>query len=199
MRFLFGDDAPSFDTVWTAFQQEQKRDDGSTWLHLSNTWDGMKSALHRLSHDGDWPLEVAFAMVAPSAEYREMFSYSWGPRVSGYDYARQLDAWLRAGNLALGEVMLHACETGEWKIDGNGKAVRNHIDHFWLYDGVRCGWRKHPSVDGARSLVYQIHVVDSSAGGRAFWIDVDDLLHRHGAGAWWLVRRKDYGDLVESA
>jgi hypothetical protein len=198
MSFMFGESAPSYDECWEAFQSEQTSGNGEKWIHLGNTWPGMRDALYKLSGSG-WKLEIFADTVAPRAEDPERFSYCWGAKVDGYEWARRLDAWLRAGYLALGEVMLNGCETGEWCVGSNGRPQRNTNDHFVLYDGVRCGWRSHEVVPGASSLVYQVHVVCSSRGGRAYWIDVDEHLRNHGAGGWWLVARDTRGPLDEGA
>lgn len=197
MRFLFGDRAPSYDQCWEAFQFEQKNPDGSTSTHLRNVWPGMRDALYKLYGEG-WKLEILADAVMPQMGSPEEHNFNWGPRVDGYDYARRLEGWLRQGYVAIGDLMMHGCETGEWTIR-DGQPSRNANDHFLIYDGVRSGWRKHSVVSGASTLVYQIHVVCSSKGGRAYWIDVDDLLRKHGAGSWWLFREYERGDLPEAA
>lgn len=188
MRHFYGDKAPSYDQCWEAFERDQ---DGRKYLN--NTWPGMRGALYNLCDN--WPLDIHADAVAPQLENTEHRSYPWGPAVDGYEYARRLEGWLRSGYLALSEIMMNGCKTGPFYIGPDGKRYQNHIDHFVLYDGVRSGWRKHETVEGASVLVHQIHVVCSAKGGRAYWIDVDDLLIEHGAGAWWLIRPRQHADL----
>lgn len=129
LRHFYGDKGPTFDQVWEAFQSVQKNGDGSTWTHLDNTWSGMRRALYSLTTE--WPLEIMADFVHPTFSDIERCSYSWsGGGVCGYDYARRLDAWLRAGNIAFAEIRYGAVETGPWHLGPEGKAYRSCIDHF---------------------------------------------------------------------
>lgn len=198
MRHFFGEAAPTFDQCWEAFQATQTNSDGTTRTYLTNTFDGMRSALYNLSGNTDdkyprpWPIVIESDIVVPLIGERWRGGYNWGWPVDGQAWAQRLDGWLRAGHLALGDLMYRPCPTGEWTTDADGKATRNNNDHFVLYDGVRSGWRAHETIEGAAALVYQVHVVCSANGGRAYWIDVTELLRQHGASAaWWLIRPDD--------
>lgn len=179
-----------FERFWIA--QEYR---GEKSRHLGNTWGSYYTALHQMGDLTDHQLDIFSDIVQPDVN-TERWAHDWGFSISGYDYAKRLDAWLRAGHLAFASIYYAGCPTGEWVETPDGPR-RHATDHFVVLDGVRCGWRRH--VDGHGSLTYQIHVVCSAAGGRAYWIDVDELLRRHGAGAWWLIRPDDIGDLPGDA
>lgn len=197
LRHFYGDQAPNFDQVWECFQEEQTRQDtGEKWTHLCNTWPGYRGAFYRAAEIVG-RLEIFTDFVAPEVMHKR-YSCDWGVSIDDYAWAKRLDAWLRAGHLAFASIRYAASPTGEWFLTPEG-ARRHHTDHFVVLDGIRCGWRKHPTVAGAKTLVYQVHVVCSSAGGRTYWIDVDRFLREHGAGAWWLIRPSDTGDLPEGA
>jgi hypothetical protein len=198
MRHLFPENPPTFDQCWEAFEVESTDAEGVSRKHLSNTFPGMRGALWNLYSAG-WKIEIVADRVDPRPGDPEHESHNWGAQVGGYEYARRLEAWLHAGYVALGNLMYRPCKTGEWTLNPDGSVHRNHNDHFVLYDGVRSGWRRHAVVDGARTLVYQVHVVCSANGGRSYWIDVDDLLTQHGAGGWWLIRPDMRGELPAEA
>lgn len=185
VRHFFGDRAPSFDQVWECFLNEQREADGSTTKHLLNSWPGYRSAFTKLTeYVGRLAIFPDFVMPEPDLD---RYPCDWGVHIDDYTWARRLDAWLRSGHLALTSIRYEPSPTGEWALI-DGKPSRQMTDHLVLLDGVRSGWRKHPTVDGAWSLEYHVHVVCSSRGGRAYWVDVRRFLREHGAGAWWLIR-----------
>jgi hypothetical protein len=187
LRALFPDREVDFNRVWEFWQKDQTEPDGSKRTLLRNTWDGTRIALVNANYDGDFPIEYRVDFVAPNYGEPEQWPYTFGGCHAGYEWAVRLEAWLAAGWLAL-SVINYAGNPGrgEWK-DG----YRLSDDHFVLLDGVRPFWKKHPTVEGAASLKYEIHVVCSAAEGREYWIDLDDLRDVHGAGAWWLFRRAE--------
>jgi hypothetical protein len=197
LRHIHGESAPTFDQVWEAFLVEQEYN-GEKRKHLRNTWHGYRHALYELTElVGRMEVQTDFAARGtPQFGYLEGESMAWWPAVDESQWAKRLDAWLRAGWYAFASIRLDPNPTGEWLITPEGPR-RVSTDHFVVLDGVRCGWRKHPTVAGSASLVYQVHVVCSARGGREYWIDVDTFLREHGAGAWWLIRPGDYGDLVD--
>lgn len=173
--------------VFERFWSEHTRGDtGEKTRHLDNTWWGYRGAFYRMFDLLDQKLEIVADVVLPHADV-ERYSHDWGFGIDGYDYARRLEAWLAAGYLAFASIRYAASPSGEWVAGPNGPQ-RCHTDHLVLLDGVRYGIRPHPTVQGAGTYVYQVHVVCSARGGRTYWIDVDRLLRDHGAGAWWLIR-----------
>jgi hypothetical protein len=197
LRHFYKESAPTFDQVWACFQEELTRGDtGEKWMHLCNTWTGYRTAFYAAA-DIVGRMEIFTDFVAPEADH-ERYSCDWGIHLDGYAWAKRLDAWLCAGHLAFASIYYAGNPTGEWVQTPDGPR-RHSTDHFVLLDGVRDGWRKHPTVDGAASLVYQVHVVCSAAGGRTYWIDVATFLREHGAGAWWLIRPEERGDLPVGA
>lgn len=201
LRHFFGNDAPAFDQVWECFQREQTRGDtGERYTVLCYDWSGYRSAFSAAAALVGRRLEsfVDLALPLPSIWTDvQRTSYAWSKAIDGSTWATRLDAWLRAGHLAFCSIKMDASPTGAWHMTDEG-ARQHTTDHFVLLDGVRWGWRKHPTVEGASTLVHQVHVVCSARGGRAYWIDVDVFLHQHGAGAWWLLRPEDYGPLVDA-
>lgn len=197
MRHFFGERAPSFDQVWECYQKENIRSDtGEKWLSLTNHWEGYRHAFINLERYVGG-LEHFVDFVEPKFE-RHRASCDWGIHVDGYDWARRLDAWLRSGHLAFASIHYAGNPTGEWLQTPEGPR-RVSTDHVVVLDGVRCGWKRHATVAGAKTFVYQVHVVCSARGGREYWIDVDTFMREHGAGAWWLIRPEERGDLPEDA
>lgn len=200
MDHIFGPSAPTFDQVWEAFLREQTEGDGTKRKYLNNTWHGYRRAFYNLTEyvgrmeimcDFAAPLGPSFG-IASTGE-----SMAWGPNVDPYTWAKRLDAWLRAGWYAFASIRLDPNPTGEWLQTPDGPR-RVSTDHFVALDGVRCGRRRWE--DGSSGgLAYQVHVICSARGGRAYWIDVEQFIREHGAGAWWLIRPGDYGDLEEDA
>jgi hypothetical protein len=195
LRHFFPDEPPAFDHVFDCFMREQTEPSGEKRSFLNNTWPGMRTAIYS-AHNLVGSLQVFADIVVPRDD-PERWSHDWGPQADGYAWARRLDAWLRSGHIALASILYAGNPTGEWVQTPDGPR-RHATDHFVLFDGVRCGWKRHGDGGGG-TLTYQVHVVCSAAGGRTYWIDVDQLLREHGAGAWWLLRPTDFNDLVEAA
>jgi hypothetical protein len=197
MDHIYGEKAPTFDQVWESFLVEQEYN-GQKSTHLSNTWYGYRGAFYKLTdYVGNMEIQTDFAARhGPEFGYRVGDSMAWRAAVDEGQWSKRLDAWLRAGWYAFCSIRLDPNTTGEWIITDEGPQ-RVSTDHFVVLDGVRWGWRKHPSVEGARSLESQVHVVCSAKGGRAYWIEVDQFIREHGAGAWWLIRPGEYGALED--
>lgn len=159
--------------------------------HLDNTWSGFRDALYAAFSD-DFRLDVRADLVQPRWD-PEQWAHEWWHVQPDYEWGQRLEAWLAAGWLAASVISYEGSPTGQWQRHEDGKVYRATHDHFVLLDGVRWGWRKSTVVEGASSLVYQVHVVCSSRAGRTYWIDVDDFLREHGAAAWWLFRRETRG------
>lgn len=184
LRALFPNTEIDFNKVWECWQVEQRQLDGSMKTFLSNTWSSARTALYNARHSLDLPIEIRADIVAKNFNDPERWPHSFYGAFPGYEWALRLEAWLSAGWLALAVVNYAGNPSrGEWK-DG----YRMSDDHFVLLDGVRSYWKGR---EGSASLAYEIHVVCSAAGGREYWITLDDLLQVHGAGAWWLFRRED--------
>jgi hypothetical protein len=185
LRALYPDREVDFAKVWEFWQYEQTELNGDKRVLLSNTWNGARRALASARVEG-FDLEIQADIVVPNYSDPEQWAHTFYSQSPGYDWARRLEAWLSAGWLAL-SVINYAGNPGrgEWK-DG----YRISDDHFVLLDGVRSFWRKHEKVEGGSTLIYAIHVVCSAKG--EYWIDLDDLLEIHGAGAWWLFRREQH-------
>lgn len=182
MRHLFPEEPPKFDQVWDAFRccyygETEKR-------ALSNTWPGMAKALHELRYgDGEqWPIEHRIDRVIPTYEV-ERWAYHWGAAINSEDYVYRLEGWLRSGWIALTEVELHASGRGGWRPDG----YRQTTNHFVAIDGVRYGRIEYAEGEGGPAYRMEVRVVCSVKG--AYWIGTTELLERHGAAAWHLVRR----------
>jgi hypothetical protein len=197
MDHIYKENAPSFDQVWESFLVDYEHD-GNKSTHLSNTWHGYRGAFYNL-FDIVGRMEI---MCDFAGRGLKEFGYGWGDSmgwqlaVDESQWAKRLDAWLRAGWYAFASIRLEPNPTGEWVLTDEGPR-RVSTDHFVALDGVRFGWRKHSTVEGASSLVSQVHVVCSAKGGQAYWIDVEKFIREHGAGAWWLIRPGDYGTLEE--
>jgi hypothetical protein len=191
--------------VWEAFQREVEfvaNGEVRRQTQLENTWHGYRRAFNELTElVGRMEIQTDFAARGtPQFGYLAGESMAWWPMVDESQWARRLDAWLRAGWYAFASIRLDPNPTGEWVMTEDGPR-RVSTDHFVVLDGVRTGWRPRIWPDGMKSasLVHQVHVVCSARGGREYWIDIDQFIREHGAGAWWLIRPGDYTDLPEGA
>lgn len=205
LRHIYGAEAPTFDQVWESFQrtvQFVRNGEVAQQTQLENTWDGYRGAFYNLiEYVGRFDIQTDFAARGvPQFGHDSGESMAWWPMVDESQWARRLDAWLRGGWYAFASIRLDPNPTGEWLMTDDGPR-RVSTDHFVVLDGVRSGWRRRVCPDGMKcgTLVHQVHVVCSARDGRAYWIDVDTFLREHGAGAWWLIRPGECGDLPEDA
>lgn len=174
LRHVYGRDDISFDDCWECFKTERGA--------LYNCWPGMRAALYAASgkfYDyGRLEIEVDF--VQPYFD-PQCFAHQ-RPTFDAGRYADRLEGHLRSGWIALVEYDHHGAgpvSEGRW----------NAPDHFALIDGVRTFWKPVAAVPGASGEAHEIHIVCSARG--AFWIDLDEFAFKHGAGAWWLVRKDE--------
>jgi hypothetical protein len=176
LRWVYQKPDLSFERCWQFFEV----DTAGGSRALSNCWHTMRSALY--AADSEFfelgRLEIANDLVIPTFD-PETYGHCW---FQGHttEYAHRLEGWLRGGWVALSEID-HAGRgpvvDGRWNVN----------DHFVAIDGVRSYWKPVAAVPGAASLTSDVHVVCSSRG--AYWIPLDDFLFKHGAAAWWLVRK----------
>lgn len=169
MRHLFPENPPTFDEVWSWFETEYSTGGKTT----DNTWEGMRRAMMRGTNR--CPVEMTADAIyhAPRAwEWPNDYHMSLNEGA----WSTRLDAWLRAGYVALCCISFngHGPYDSEYRF--------GPCNHFVVVDGVR------PKPDTTADH-RQIHVVCSVKG--AYWEDEMLLLRRDGAGAWWLVRRRD--------
>jgi hypothetical protein len=190
VNWMFPEKPILFDHAWESWQAEQTETDGSKRKYLRNAWRGERIMVCNLKTDHDYEMEYRYEYVPPqiSTDYHTMWhAYSFGPNVSEGDFAYALEAWLSAGWVILTEISL--APVG--KFDQNG--AMNHTDHFILLDGQKHYWEYKDMIlsDGKKSwsggLKHETHVVCSVKG--AYWIKTQDLMNKHGAGAWFLMRR----------
>lgn len=177
---MFPDDPPDFDTVYDWWINDK----GS----MQNTWIGVKTALRAASNDG-YRVTYFGDIVQPSYD-PERFAHDWFYKEPTTPYARRLEAWLAAGWVTF----------SHFRIDGEGPLTDDlklrHGNHFVLLDGVRVYWEEQDldSVEGThRHKTRDVHVVDSSRryDPHTRWVNIRDLLRKHGCAAWWLVRPKE--------
>jgi hypothetical protein len=199
-QYIYGAQAPTFDQVWEAFQREVeyvRNGEVCRQVQLENSWSGYRVALYNLrALVGPFDVQTDFAARGvPPFGHDSGDSMAWCPIVDEGQWGHRLDAWLRAGWYAFACIRMDPNPTGEWVLTEEGPR-RVSTDHFVVLDGIRSGWRAVERFPGAKSFETQVHVVCSARGGRAYWIDVDTFLREHGAGAWWLVRPGETGDLL---
>lgn len=174
VRYLYPDNPVDFNRAWDGFIVESS--DGTPML--SNTWSTMWCAACSLHPD--YPMEVRHDLVMPTWEIERHGNCWWRPRIMP-EWAYRLEAWLSAGWVALTEVSLEP--HGPLLPDGR----ENMNDHFVVLDGQRHFWKDIAHFPGAKSLAHETHVVCSAKG--AYWIDTDQLLHKHGAAGLYLLRK----------
>lgn len=164
-----------FDQVWETWRVETVGGD----MALSNGWPTCWTAGHRLG-DG-YKMECRYDLVRPETDI-STWSHAWGHMTAPQEeWSHRLEAWLAAGWLAMAEV--NFAGSGPYAADLRANAT----DHFVVLDGIRHYWKPHTAVSGAWSLEHEAHVVCSARG--RYWIDVRDLLLKHGANGLFLMRR----------
>jgi hypothetical protein len=186
LRHLYPEKNVDFNKVWEYFLTKQTSDGKP---HLSNTWPGMYDAIIEAIRDEnyDFKLEYRREYVYPRIDI-ESWSHCFGIEQSPEECGYRLEAWLKAGWIALAEIQYTPTGKHGWQPDG----YRQSNDHFILIDGIRMGWwwEKY-TVNGKEcesgSLRVDVHVVCSAKG--KYWIDYKELLEAHGVGAWLLVRK----------
>lgn len=150
-----------------------------------NSWPGMRAALYTsIASFGE--IEIYADVVRPDFE-PETWSHAFGNVLDGHRWARLLEAYLRAGWVALTEIN-HAGAgpviDGKWNV----------TDHFVVLDGIRHFWQRRADLPGCASLDAEVHVVCSARG--SYWQNVREFQFKHGGNGWWLVRKdaRDYRD-----
>lgn len=177
VRHLFPERPPEFNRVWDWFVP--KGESGP-----NNTWPGMRRALYAAFSD-DYEMQIVADIIRPEFT-PDQWSHAWFQFVPAGEYARRLEGYLRSGWVALAEINY----AGSGPVTPDGKL--NTTDHFVLLDGVKTGYEDCFGSDGKRLGAVEreyIHVVCSAKG--PYWITAHDLLVKHGAAGWWLVRRRD--------
>lgn len=160
---------------------------------LSNTWPGMYDAIIEAIRDEkhNFKLEYRREYVYPKLDI-EHHSGNWGLEQYEGECGYYLEAWLRAGWIAIIQIEYNPSGRYGRRPDG----FRQSHDHFAIIDGIKMGWRyKKHNTDGKEwesgSLTADVHIVCSAKG--KYWIDYKELLEAHGVGAWILVRK----DVIE--
>lgn len=172
LRHLFPERPVEFLTAWNYFLPDGRETP-------SNVWPGVRAALWKAYSDG-YRMEIAADLVKPDWDV-ETFSHSWWMHFPTGNYTRRLEGYLRSGFVAFAQIDF----SGGGPLTPEGKL--RVPDHFILIDGVREG--REPLPNGGAVQMHYLHVVCSVRG--AYWIKQDDLLIKHGAAGWWLVRRTD--------
>lgn len=179
LDFLVPEHGRSAEEVWHIFDAETVGGGVAT----NNTWPGMQEALDTARFEWELPIDWRIDLPLPLPDL-ENFSYCFGNMFNWEDYFYRLDAWLRAGYLALVEMRIPFSATGGLSADG--KKLPNN--HFALIDGVRRFWE--PIGDIGRKLTHEVHFVDSSKHN-VEWVPIDDAIVHFGIGALLLVRRDE--------
>ncbi len=138
---------------------------------------GLHQALHRARSDG-YDIDIYDDLVLPryDAEYH---SHGFYVTNMNTEYTRRLEGWLRSGWTVFAEIDLY----------GSGAYVDDRVNspaHIVLLDGTREGFDRVSDV--ASRMEHYIHVVCSAKG--SYWIKTQDLLRKHGAAGWKLIRKK---------
>lgn len=178
VRHLFPERPLEFDAAWSYFMAQTV----SGEPFLDNAWPGIRRALVQVYRNG-YLIETATDLVTPDWEPRT-WDHAWWrtvPSLPTEEYCRRLEAYLCAGWIAFATVDLYGL--GPTLESGNP----NTINHFILLDGVK--YERETVDSGTGRVVRWVHVVCSAKG--AYWLTADDLLFKHGAAAWVLVRRDD--------
>lgn len=174
LRWVYQKPDLSFEDCWQCWVHEKT---GT----VSNVWPMMRTALYAASSKfqdlGLDRLEIANDFAAPEFN-PESWSHGWGIGLNSGAYLRRLEGYLSCGWVALTDIDYAGrgpMVDGKWT--GGG-------DHFIVLDGVRISW---VPCDIGSVQKCEIHVVCSVRG--AYWIELNEFHRKHGAGAWWLVRK----------
>jgi hypothetical protein len=176
LRHLFPERPLEFEVAWNYFMAEVYKSDQK---QLNNTWPGMRRAMYQANSDG-YRMSITSDIVRPNFD-AEKWSHAWFQFVPVPEYTRRLEAYLRAGWVAVAEI--NYAGVGPSTPDGK----LNGTDHFVLLDGVK--WEWVPFESGGGFHREYVHVVCSAKG--PYWIQTHDFLVKHGAAGWWLVRREE--------
>lgn len=178
IRHFFPERPLEFDAAWSYFTGHTV----SGEPFLDNSWSGIRRALSQVWKNG-YAIETANDLVTPEWNPRQ-WDHAWWrtvPSIPTEEYCRRLEAYLCAGWIAFAAVDLY----------GRGPMLEsghpNNTNHFVLLDGVK--YEREAAESGSRRAVPWVHVVCSAKG--PYWITADDLLYKHGAAAWVLVRRDE--------
>lgn len=179
LNHLFPDKPPGFDKTLSYFTDTYYNSDEQ---FTNSTWRGMDKAIINALRDG-YKLEHRVDMVRPVYDRMDTWSYAFYPHCPTMEYAYRLEGWFRCGWVALAEINM----AGKGAVNADG--THNSTDHFVAIDGVRYGFE--PMSSGGSQCNFYVHVICSVKG--AYWIKIDDFIQRHGAAAFYVVRRDERG------
>ena len=174
LRHLHPQQNWDFDRAFDAFKVESVG--GS--IVMNNSWIGMQQVLSAVEPI----LNVTTDIAAPKIDL-DVWSHAWFRGGYCEEYVEKLAKYLSDGAVIFSEIMF----SGTGPIGPRGGW--NHIDHFVILDGIKEVWKEDKTSCGMefKTHCHDIRVVCSARG--AYWIDLRDLLHKHGAGGWIIARR----------
>lgn len=148
------------------------------------TFSGMENALKNVKYNDDnsYDIEYRYDLVLPNFTHaydRIKWNHEWWWFEPTQDWIYRLEGWLRMGFVGMIDILF----SGEGPLNNDIKL--RMVDHFVVVDGVKYG--REATGEETSSINYYAHIVCSVKG--KYWIDIRDLLRKHGAAAFWLVRR----------
>jgi hypothetical protein len=184
LKHFYPEENVDFNRTWDYFK---KCYSGETEKRaLSNTWMGMYDAIIESIRDEshNFKLEYRREYVYPKVDI-DWWSHGWRIEQGLQQCVYTLEGWLRSNWLAIVEMELNPSGIDGIRTDG----LKQHTDHFAFIDGIRYGWKykNMESIGRVGSFYAEAHVVCSAKGKR--WISYEDLMRKHGVGAWLLVRK----------
>jgi hypothetical protein len=184
IKHFYPEENTEFNKTWDYFRkcymgETEKR-------ALGNTWSGMNDAIIEANRDEthNFRFEYRYEYVYPKVR-TDWWSHGWGLEQGLQECTYRLEGWLKSGWLAIIEMQLNPTGIDGKTPEGN----KQHTDHFAFIDGIRYGWKYREWGDGSRvgDFYTEAHVVCSAKGKR--WVSYDDLMRKHGVGAWLLIRK----------
>jgi hypothetical protein len=143
---------------------------------LSNTWPTFYKAL-----DNIYGIETVVEYIQPEFNL-EWYSITFGNIKPAGEYFRRVEGYLRSGWV----IFIEYNYAGSGPYNPQNGSI-NHADHFAILDGVKALWEP-TQTEGCRAWTLYVHLVCSAKG--AYWIKLDDLLIKHGAGAFIMARKE---------
>ncbi|MBS1722609.1 MAG: hypothetical protein JSS66_06320 [Armatimonadetes bacterium] len=178
LRWMYPEKPITFEQAFEFFYQEGHSGD-PVFVH---SWPGYRKTFSNAHQAGYW-LDYTADIVRPEYE-PERWPHNYHRLLGGlaYDTADMVEGYLRREYVGWTSIAY----------DGEGPRTKdgkwNDGDHIVLIDGVRRYWARENGK--AKGLRVELHVVCSAQGGRTYWEEAGELMHEHGMGSFWFLRRQ---------